>query len=257
MEKFIVYKHVSPSEKVYIGITKRNPERRWQNGSGYLNNDYFMKAIRKYGWENFKHEILFANLTKQEAEAKEIELISQYKSDQREFGYNIQHGGSSIGKHSEETKRKIGDANKGNTIWLGRFHSVESKRKLSLKSKGRKLTEETKKKISKAHSGKKLSAEHVEKIANSNRGKKRTSLQRAHISNSLKGHKGVNHTKETREAIAKKLAKPIQCVESGVVYKSIRDAERATGIDSGSIVKCLKGNLKTAGKFHWIYIQVI
>lgn len=43
---FIVYKHTSPSNKVYIGITKLNLIKRWQ---GYINNTYFFRAILKYG----------------------------------------------------------------------------------------------------------------------------------------------------------------------------------------------------------------
>lgn len=32
---YTVYKHTSPSGKVYIGITKRKPEYRWNKGKGY------------------------------------------------------------------------------------------------------------------------------------------------------------------------------------------------------------------------------
>lgn len=48
MKKYCVYKHVSPSNKVYIGITSKNPLRRWENGNGYKNNKYFYRAILKY-----------------------------------------------------------------------------------------------------------------------------------------------------------------------------------------------------------------
>ena len=74
--RYFVYKHTSPSNKVYIGITQLNPEYRWNNGKGYIKNQYFYRAIQKYGWDNFKHEILFSGLTKQEACNKEIELIA-------------------------------------------------------------------------------------------------------------------------------------------------------------------------------------
>lgn len=252
---YTVYKHISPSNKVYIGITSRKPNRRWSAGKGYDNNDYFTKAINKYGWNNFKHEILFENLTKEEAEEKEIELIAFYKSDVRQYGYNIQHGGSSRGKHSEETKRKIGEANKGRKPWsYGNHHSEETKKKLSIINTGTKASEETKKKLSEAHKGKKLSKEHIESIARANRGKKRTEEQCKHISEALKGHKGIKHTQETKDKIAKKLSKPIKCVETNTNYNSIRGASRETNINSGSIVECLKGRLKTAGGYHWEYL---
>ena len=73
--RFKVYKHTAPSGKIYIGITGQEVNKRWQNGFGYVGNDYFMKAIKKYGWDSIKHEILFDRLTKEEAESKEIELI--------------------------------------------------------------------------------------------------------------------------------------------------------------------------------------
>ena len=36
---YCVYKHTSPSGKVYIGMTcKDPPEKRWSNGNGYKRN---------------------------------------------------------------------------------------------------------------------------------------------------------------------------------------------------------------------------
>ena len=104
---YCVYKHTSPNGKVYIGITKQYPLNRWHNGYGYRSNPYFFKAIIKYGWDNFKHEILFDGLTKLEAESKEIELIAKYKSNHYLYGYNLDNGGNCIGSFSEEHKRKI------------------------------------------------------------------------------------------------------------------------------------------------------
>lgn len=114
---YVVYKHTSPSGKVYIGITCQNPpEKRWMNGRGYKYNEYFSRAISKYSWQNFLHEILIENLTQQEAEQKEIELIAYYKSADRNFGYNLDLGGTGAGKVSEETKRKMSEFGKGKNV---------------------------------------------------------------------------------------------------------------------------------------------
>lgn len=52
---YCVYKHVCPIGKVYIGITCQDVKKRWlSKGQGYKDNDYFFKAIKKYGWENKK-----------------------------------------------------------------------------------------------------------------------------------------------------------------------------------------------------------
>lgn len=114
MNNYKVYKHIFPNNKVYIGITCQSLNRRWDKGRGYHHNTYIRNAIQKYGWSNIKHEILFTNLSKEEAESKEIELIAKYKSNQREFGYNIENGGNCTGTHGEETRRKISRSKLGN-----------------------------------------------------------------------------------------------------------------------------------------------
>lgn len=92
---YCVYKHTNKSNgKVYIGITCRKPEVRWNNGKGYENNEYFYRAIQKYGWEDgFIHEIIADGLTKKDACKIEIELIATYDSTNYDKGYNCSAGG--------------------------------------------------------------------------------------------------------------------------------------------------------------------
>lgn len=91
---YVVYKHICPNDKIYIGITGNGTKKRWSNGlSAYSNNQHFCNAIKKYGWDNVKHEILFEGLTKDEACQKEIELIAKYQSNNPNFGYNLSSGG--------------------------------------------------------------------------------------------------------------------------------------------------------------------
>lgn len=111
---YVVYLHVNKeNKKTYVGITCQKPEARWgSNGIGYKNyyystQNYFYNAIKKYGWDNFEHIILFENKTKEEAERLEILYIKVLMSNNKTYGYNISNGGSSIGKHTEETKLKI------------------------------------------------------------------------------------------------------------------------------------------------------
>lgn len=110
---YCVYKHTAPNGKVYIGITSMKPLKRWANGNGYKSNKHFSSAIAKYGWQNITHEVLFVNLSKNEAEKKEIELIKLYDSSNREHGYNIDHGGNTQGKISEESRAKMSKSHKG------------------------------------------------------------------------------------------------------------------------------------------------
>ena len=60
---------------------------------GYQDNPHFFRAIVKYGWDNFKHEILFEGLTEDEAYEKEKELIKHHKSNDFQYGFNRSSGG--------------------------------------------------------------------------------------------------------------------------------------------------------------------
>lgn len=156
-----LYKHTTPSGKVYIGITKaKDINKRWRKGKGYWSNAYFTDAINKYGWDNIRHEVLFVNLSKKEAEEKERELIKEYRSSERQFGYNIEKGGSlnkevsdttreklrqnALGKKaSDNTREKMSISHKGeNCYWYGKHLSDETKRKLS-ELKGKKINQYT------------------------------------------------------------------------------------------------------------------
>ena len=87
----VVYKHIFPNGKVYIGQTKfLDYERRWAGGYGYINQPLF-KEIKKYGWDNIKHEILFNNGIESNELRIESYYIKLYKSDNLEYGYNYPH----------------------------------------------------------------------------------------------------------------------------------------------------------------------
>lgn len=124
---YCVYKHTSPSGKVYIGITQQLPENRWQGGLGYRRNEYFFRAILKYGWDNFTHEILHSGLSKEEACAAEVALIAAYHSNEKAHGYNITGGGEMF-KHSQESIQKMSLRRKGKGT---QPRSAETRRKMS------------------------------------------------------------------------------------------------------------------------------
>lgn len=159
MENYKVYKHTFPNGKVYIGITRQKPEYRWgHNGNGYYQHPFLANAIKKYKWENIKHEIIFDNLSKEQAEQKEIELINIYKSNQKQFGYNIANGGFISGKHSEITRQKMSQSKKG------KKQSVETRIKRSQSLKDIPRTNDWKRKIGQSNKGKKPTQKQIEKL---------------------------------------------------------------------------------------------
>ena len=90
-----LYIHINKlNGKVYVGITKDIETRWYGDGVNYKGCPVFYKAIEKYGWDNFEHLILKDDLTRNEAELAEIELISKLKANNPGFGYNIEAGGA-------------------------------------------------------------------------------------------------------------------------------------------------------------------
>ena len=145
-----VYVHIAPNGKRYYGITKQEVERRWRNGKGYKGNKYFYRAINKHGWDNFEHIVIAKGLTEEEAKWLEIELIREWDTMNKEYGYNITKGGDSNPMDNEESRKKVSESKKGKRC------AEEHKQKISeaMKGKkGKKHTEETRKRISEANKG--------------------------------------------------------------------------------------------------------
>lgn len=55
--------------------------------------------------------------------------------------------------------------------------------------------------------------------------------------------------------IGEKLSIPIYCIELDKVFKSSHEAERQTGVHQSHITSCLKGRRKSAGSYHWKYVN--
>lgn len=215
--EYCVYKHTFPNNKVYIGITAQNPFRRWANGYGYKNQPYIFNAIKKYGWDNIKHEILCSGLNKKDAEEKEIELIAMYRSNDKHYGYNVANGGNVIGTVSDETKKRISRKLKGRPkerpMFKGKHHSVETRMKMSNNRKGimnpmfaRHLSKETKIKMSEAH-----------KVGS--------------------------------------LCKAIVCLETGEIFISASDVARKMNLSQGNVSSVARGVRKHTKGFHFEYIE--
>lgn len=170
--EYCVYRHKTFDDRIYIGITCQDVNRRWRNGAGYMHNAYFQRFVKKYGWDSMEHKVLYSNLTRKEAEEKEVKLIRFYNSDIPSKGFNIQSGGSCYGKHTKESKERMSEA---------------------------------------------------------------------------------------RRKCEDKNLKAVMCIETRVVYKGVREAERQTGIPSPRISSNCKGKISYAGEsvngspLHWVY----
>ena len=108
-ETHCIYKHTNKiNGKIYIGQTKMNPQYRWgKDGNGYKKQKIY-EDIKKYGWDNFTHEIIEDNLSDSEVDKRENYWIKFYNS-YFPNGYNlIDNGGST----TKETRIKMSKGTK-------------------------------------------------------------------------------------------------------------------------------------------------
>ena len=277
---YTIYCHIFPNGKRYIGITRKTVKERWGNGKNYASCPLVERAIKKYGWENIEHQIISVVDTKEDAEREERSLISEYKSDNVEFGYNILPGGNvSDNPPSEEMREKLGRG------WRGKHRSEEEKQKIGEGVRkafdrpesnghiGLKMSESTKRKMSEAH---KERWKDEEKRIKQGETQKALWADTDHRDKMMKARKKQRHRKpgeykmsnETKEKLSKQFkgrwlgenspcSKPIlQYSKEGEFIKrwaNAGEAERAGIAIRENISKCCRGSphYKSAGGYVW------
>jgi hypothetical protein len=226
----------------YVGISSRDkdvrltehkrPKERTKNFLKYMK----IREIKSAGLD-VQIKIIEDNLTKQEAESKEITAIALLKAAGIVLT-NISLGGN-VYIPTPEVREKISAAKKGQPSYV---RTEEHKQRMSESLKGHNVADETKEKIRKANTGKKLSEE------------TKTLMSKVRT--------GVKKTEEHREKLAiickengAKTAKKIQqWVEGKLIaeYDSLREAARA-GHNRVSIQTSLKENRRLQNGIHWKY----
>ena len=219
---YYIYKHTNlVNRKVYIGQTMQDVKIRFASGHGYKNNKHFNSAIKKYGWDNFSHEILLENLSADEATLYEGKFITEFRSSDRNFGYNKSSGGEQPSLN-EETKKKY----------------AERLRKMAELRKGTPMSEEQKIKISNSRKGKCTGVEHpfYKRVLSFEE------MERLRIANT--GRKSAVSKSVVQLDLDNNILK---------IYPSALSASRELNIDTSTITKCCKNKRKSAGGFIWRY----
>lgn len=246
--KGYIYRHWIINDKgivkSYIGqVYNRAPEQRWKkDGSGYKargGSHKMSRAIEKYGWDSFEHEILL----KIECETLE-ELVFWLDEWERFYiekynsfcnGYNSTTGGHN-GIRCKETREKIGKSLTGRTLSEQTKKKIgESRKGIKPPNTGKPMTQEQKDKISKTMKGRKLP------VSTKNR------MRESHIGI----HAGGKNPMATK----------VVCLNTREVFGSCKEAREWCG-GKGEIGACCKGDLKSAGKhpitgerLAWVYLR--
>ena len=219
---YLVYKHTTPSGKIYIGITGKNAKKRWKNGLGYQSSPYFWRAIQKYGWDSIKHEILHEGLTKEEACEYEKRYIEEYNATDRRYGYNQKSGGETGSLWNEEIRRKMSESRKK----FFELHPEERKKHSEKLKNFYKLRQEERKKC-------------PERI----------------LADKALYQARVRHLAEIREKRKRKVEQIGVDGSVIAVHDSISAAARETGLGAGSICNDCRGCTRTAGGYKWRYVS--
>lgn len=255
--QYSIYIHINnKNNKCYIGQTIQMPKDRWGYNGICYKTQAFYNTIKKYGWDNISHVVICYGLSKEEANDMEILLISIFKSTNGNFGYNVENGGNTVGKMSEETKEK-----------LRKFHT------------GKQLSEETRKKLSEAKKGEKhylygkhLSEEHKEKLRESHKGlqsgEKHPLYNKHHSEETVEkmreAHKGKyegennhmygkRHSEETRKKMSEARkgennpsAKKI--FYNGMIFPTVTECAKFCNVSRVTMNNWLKEKYKTPSK---------
>lgn len=219
----IIYKTTClVNNKIYIGQSKNN--KNSYLGSGRI----FLKAIKKYGRDNFIKEILIeGDFTQEEIDNFEISFIKEHNSTNSNIGYNIRHGGNG---NTDKTNRLIGKSSKNKII------PKDVRDKISKSKLGKKASAETKLNMSKS------------KIGNSNRkGKTHSDDDRVNISEGIKKYYEIEENRQKSSDTAKQRIKDGKCLEGVRIISSKENQIKATSLARlSNIKKVLIRNIETS-----------
>ena len=176
------------NHKVYIGQS-RNIVSRFKRGHLLPNvgeGTLLKNAIHKYGYENFTAEVI---LETYDFDYWEKFFIIMYHSNDRNFGYNMTDGGEGgptfLGRHHTEETKRLMSLHSG---LRGKIYTPEQRYAMGSRWRGKHFTEEQKRKMSERCKGINRyvkSEEHRRKIAETLKG-------------NIPWNKGVPMTEEQR-----------------------------------------------------------
>lgn len=276
----LVYRYLFDDGKSYIGqTTKSLLERHLSHHNPKHPVDVQIMS------QGFELEVL-AEVPIEDLDSAEEYYIKAYNTLSPN-GYNYTTGGIKSNRMCDETKKKISESrmgiqyseetrkrmseshmglepwNKGTKGVMKAWNKGLSKADGSLQNyelKGPKRPSQKKdpetvhRNRSEAQKGRIVSEETRHKISESLKGYPQSEETRKKRSESLKGR---TRPPEVMEAVRRTNIERgnycrVQCVETGIIYESLNEAERQTGVCASNISAVLKGRLKSAGKYHWV-----
>ena len=275
-DNYKIYAHINKMNgKVYIGQTcMKNPNYRWRSGKGYSETSHFGKAIKKYGWDNFEHIIIFDHLSLEIANIIEEELIKKFKTQDPLFGYNVMFGGNNK-KHTDKTKEKL------RKISTGKKYTTERKEKMSKivklqwesgvrtkhKMTQRQLDAYAKKRGKAVYQYDKDTLELIAIYPSQKEAERQTGISQRSIGRVCLNPDGLNQSAggfvwrfendlpNYRNSSQKKVVLKCDLQTNQILerYECSNDAAKSVGVNRRNIVRCCQGKQKTSAGFKWYF----
>jgi hypothetical protein len=229
----------------YVGITFRGKLRYNEHLSramtgGKTHRDCW---IRSLVWAGIRPEFQVIETGQGEGwQDAERAWIAKYRLS-ADLVNHTDGGDGTPGVHPTiEMRRRLSETRKGVpyrpgrvSAMKGKHHTVETREKIRVTSTGRIMPESQGRKISRARKGKLLSVAQKEKLRIAHLGKKMSDSQKKKIQESTK----------TR--------KPVQCVETGTEYASVKDVMRAFNVPHASVYQAIHKGCRCKG-YHFRFL---
>jgi group I intron endonuclease len=218
----IVYRWTSPSGKSYIGSTSDEKKRMSQHKACCGNSAYFHSAIKKYGWINFKYEVLVS-------------------------GINSRHEMLRI--ESEEIKKQ-------NTVHPNGYNAFAEYAEQCGLARYKKNNDKNRNAVVRIEDGAEFSSMRAAMIATG-----ASNIMKV-IDNPNKTSGGFHWVRKKHftgnEVVNERSfhwrCKMVRCKDTGIIYKSAADAGRKNNIPRAVISQCCLGTRKLAAGLRWEFV---
>lgn len=238
--------------RYYHGIRSSNRLTEPYMGSGKA----IKKAIKKYGKDNFKKEIIAHYPTRTEVLTHEKMIVTQEMINDP-LCYNLKTGGDNACVFSDETIEKLKGRTGELNPFFGKTHTPEVKQAVSNAQKGKTWSDERKQSFAAFQTGKKHTEKSIQKMRDNKLGHEVSmeTREKIRLANSRENSvwKNRKHTPETIERMIENSGVARKCLINGVVYNSLSDAGRCLGIDTRQVHKRI--NSKTDRFSNWQYFD--
>jgi group I intron endonuclease len=290
MNTGIIYMYTAPNGKSYVGQTWDEQKRRWDHRSPSRKKSVFHTAIKKYGKDSFVYEILHSNIeTQEELNRLESETIARFNTI-APHGYNLTTGGEG-GKHHEVSKQKMRDIwvlKKDEKVASFKQAASRPEVRARLKQNGinnasnPEIMEKKSQSLKLAFASQEVRFERSEKrkqewanpkirakrLENQIKARSTEKYKLRQIEIMKKRWESAEYRLEMKKKLtgkvmprsgvdsaAKKRMVKVQCIESGQIFDSIKDAAKFYQITHSNISAVLSGKQKKAAGKTWKKLQ--